>query len=231
MSKKLTLLGMLAIAAAMMLVGAGSGFAAILTWDGGSVVDNKWSTVANWVGEPAAGPVAGDTVVFDASSTARQTTGVLDYLIAGTGITIQIAADTPVDIAFTVGAALMLAAGTSINMTAAPVNLTIDNGAGSITLAGGGSTFNVVNLRTLTISEDINGNSLTVTGAGNTSISGVISNTGGLLKDDVGTLILSGTNTYTDNTTINMGTLETSAEDKIPNSSRVSMGISSPDYS
>jgi hypothetical protein len=42
----------------------------VCTWDGGSTVDSKWTTAANWVGDVA--PQAGDNVVFD--GTARTTT-------------------------------------------------------------------------------------------------------------------------------------------------------------
>jgi len=73
------------------------------------------------------------------------------------------------------------------------------NGAGTIQTDSG----------TLTISGSVTnpGSLLTVQGAGNTTISGILSGDGDLTKAGTGTLILSGTNTYDGNTNINAGTL------------------------
>ncbi len=71
--------------------------------------------------------------------------------------------------------------------------VTLTSGTGNITLAdvnNGGFLLTVNN-----------------TGASNSTITGVISNTGGLTKDGTGTLTLSGVNTYTGVTTISGGTL------------------------
>lgn len=60
---------------------------------------------------------------------------------------------------------------------------------------------------------DIKGQTLTVNGAGNTSISGSLQNStgsGALVKSGNGTLTLSGSNTYTGNTTVSAGTLKIS---------------------
>ena len=51
------------------------------------------------------------------------------------------------------------------------------------------------------------GGTLTVGGAGDTSISSVISGTGSLTKAGTSTLTLSGANTYTGTTTISQGTI------------------------
>lgn len=71
---------------------------------------------------------------------------------------------------------------------------------------------NVSSANTFTISGgiDTNGNILTTKGVGTTRLSGVISGTGSLVKNDTGTTILSGTsaNTYTGTTTVNGGTLQ-----------------------
>ncbi|HVU15668.1 MAG TPA: autotransporter-associated beta strand repeat-containing protein [Candidatus Didemnitutus sp.] len=51
------------------------------------------------------------------------------------------------------------------------------------------------------------GNAVTFSGSGNTTESGVVSGTGGLVKNDAGNLTLSGANTYSGGTTLNDGTL------------------------
>ncbi len=62
---------------------------------------------------------------------------------------------------------------------------------------------------TFTVSGNIDngGNSLALKGTGNTTLSGVISGTGNLLKADSGTTTLSGANTYSGGTTVSGGTL------------------------
>ncbi|MFN6017312.1 MAG: beta strand repeat-containing protein, partial [Verrucomicrobiota bacterium] len=54
-------------------------------------------------------------------------------------------------------------------------------------------------------------------------LSGVLSGTGGLVKSGAGALTLSGANSYTGATSINAGTLSTSAADRISNSSAVTV--------
>ncbi len=57
---------------------------------------------------------------------------------------------------------------------------------------------------------NLNG-ALTISQSGNSTFSGVIQGTGGLTKNGNGTLILTGVNTYTGGTTVNAGTLQSSA--------------------
>ncbi|MEO5712092.1 MAG: autotransporter-associated beta strand repeat-containing protein [Luteolibacter sp.] len=63
--------------------------------------------------------------------------------------------------------------------------------------------------KSLTVSGTVDTNTriLTLTGAGNTSISGVISGTGRLIKSGTGLLTLTGANTYSGTTTLSGGTL------------------------
>jgi autotransporter-associated beta strand protein len=166
------------------------------TWDGGGA-DNNWMTAANWVGDVA--PLPGDNLVF---AGAVRTTNNNNFPM-----------NTPFNsITFMVGGftlngnAVVLAAtgmGTGITNTAGnntinlPLNVmtnpqTITSTAGALTIAGAVGN---------------GGQLLTVTGAGNTTISGAISGAGGLTKEGAGTLTLSGTNTYTGATTVNAGTV------------------------
>ena len=53
----------------------------------------------------------------------------------------------------------------------------------------------------------LDGGSLTVGGAANTTITGAVATNGGLTKTGAGTLVLSAANSYTGNTTVSAGTL------------------------
>ena len=61
----------------------------------------------------------------------------------------------------------------------------------------------------------VNGNANIDTDGKNISLSGILSGVGGLVKQDAGTLTLSGANTYTGNTTISQGTLEITSTGKL----------------
>ncbi len=80
--------------------------------------------------------------------------------------------------------------------------------------AGGGQIDTTTSGQTLTIGTAgiTAGGLLTIGGAGNTTISSVISSTGGLTKQGAGTLVLSGVNTYTGVTTISAGTVNIAAD-------------------
>jgi len=88
--------------------------------------------------------------------------------------------------------------------------------SGAITLASAstiGSTGG-----TLTLSGNVDNGTflLTAGGAGNTTLNGVISNSGALTKTGGGTLTLAGANTYSGTTTISAGTLKLGAANAIP---------------
>ena len=98
------------------------------------------------------------------------------------------------------------AAATDIDMTAADVDLTLNCGLS----LGDANIWDVATGRTLTVGGNVSNvaNLLTVQGAGNTSITGIIGNgAGGLTKDGSGTLTLSGANTYTGLTDVQAGEL------------------------
>jgi autotransporter-associated beta strand protein len=171
--------------------------ASVFTWDGGGGDDN-WSTGTNWVGNSA--PPTGSSAN--------------DFHFAGS---LRLAPNAQ--------------AAYSIN------SLTFDSGASSftlggstLTLGGGGVTNNSTNTETinnaitlgaaetwnaasgnLAFGGNINnaGFLLSVSGASNTTLSGVISGSGGLTKNGAGTLTIGGANTYTGATTVNGGDLST----------------------
>ncbi len=109
-----------------------------------------------------------------------------------------------------VGAEALTLNGTGISSDGALRNINGNNSwAGTITL---GSTVRInSDSGTLTLSGNIGGagRSLRVGGDGNTTISGAIGTTTGTLsKDDSGTLLLSGANTYTGLTSVGAGMLK-----------------------
>jgi autotransporter-associated beta strand protein len=101
--------------------------------------------------------------------------------------------------------------------------LTMNSGAGAVTIVspitlGGAQSWTNNSASLLTVSGDVTngGNLLTVSGTGNTAISGIIgAGAGGLTKSGTGTVTLSNTNTYTGQTTVTLGTLSASATDAL----------------
>lgn len=176
-------------------------------WDNGNG-NSLWGTTTNWY--PDALPVAGGDVLFD--NTFVSTSQNVDL----GGATRQVRS-----VSFDGSVAYTLSNGT-LNFdsgTSAPVTLSATDTGGAnanhtisanITTAADWTISN--NLDTgysLTISGTIdnNGNDTLVTGTGNTTISGVISDTGAITKTDVGKLTLSGNNTYSGGTSLQLGTI------------------------
>jgi autotransporter-associated beta strand protein len=89
---------------------------------------------------------------------------------------------------------------------------------GTLQLGNGGTTGSI------TSSTVANSGTLVVNRSNDWTYSGVISGTGALTKSGAGKLTLSGVNTYTGNTTINEGTIELGAADRISNSSEIVLG-------
>lgn len=81
------------------------------------------------------------------------------------------------------------------------------------TIANNLSIYNTKFLKSVTLTGNITANNATydIASGTTTTISGDISGGGGTIKEGLGTLVLSGTNTYTGNTEINAGTLSLSS--------------------
>jgi fibronectin-binding autotransporter adhesin len=174
---------------AFSVVGIGS--AATITWNGGGGDDN-WSTVANWV---TAAPVNGDALVFSGATRPSNTNNFLTSVGAVTfgngGFSIS-------------GNALTLAGDfTNSGNNTWSINSTL-SGARTLTSNSG----------VLTLSGQVNlsSNLLTIGGAGNTTVSGVVGGSGGLLKSGSGVLVLSNTNVYTGSTRISGGSVSITAD-------------------
>ncbi len=171
--------------------------------------DDKWATGANWVGGVA--PGAGDNALFDSTFSVQpvvrlanqQADGIWMKTGVGQNVTIATASQT-----------LQLNGNVSINGIA-NLGILVDNtSAFTLTVSGDVKLGNAQTWRNnsgnlLTISGNVNSNNkdLTIDGTGNTTISGVISSGGKLVKSGTGTVTLTGANTFNDTTTVNGGTL------------------------
>lgn len=196
------------------------------TWNGTN--SNVWSLGTNWsAGGP---PGTGDTATFSNSSATVNGRTTLDL---GGGVTVNtILFDTASAAAYTIGSGAVNSQTLTLNNTAAiTINSTVANNQlfnAAITLgtnrSAGTTTFtNNSTTNTLTFAGAITGSTntggamglktLALTGAGNGTISGIISDaaTGGattaITKSGAGTWTLSGANTYTSGTAINAGIL------------------------
>jgi autotransporter-associated beta strand protein len=87
------------------------------------------------------------------------------------------------------------------------------------------SLYNVEFLQGVTLSGGITVNNATfdVADGETTTISGVVGGAGGVTKDGAGTLILSNSNTYSGNTTVNAGTLEAAAASALGTSASITV--------
>ncbi len=187
------------------------------TWTGGSLTNNNWSDTGNWGGAgpsyPAGINFGGGLRLIPFNDNAAA--------VGGTGIT------------FNVGAGAFNLTGGAITLTGGITNnsanvQTVSFGTTGITL-GGNQTWNSGTLLGggLTVGSAVNlaGQPLTVDGTNNTTISGAVTDsgpgTGSINKINTGTLLLSGTNTFTGTTTVSNGLLQLQNGAAIANSAAV----------
>lgn len=189
MKREFVLLLLLSLPAA-----GGRAAAATRSWDGGSTANSNWQTAANWEGNIA--PGAGDDLVFNtgtrspsnndyASGTTFNTLtmGLGGHIISGNGIALN------AGLSFTGGL---------VNLASIKLNSSQIFSAGS---GQGGSVNSAI---------DMNGQTLTVDGAGTLQFHGAISGSGSMIKRGSGRMDLGGTsaNSFTGATTVNDGLVQ-----------------------
>ena len=153
------------------------------------------------------------------------TTGVLNIQnnsalgTAGTGTTVAAGGALQLQNNITVTGEALTLNGTGIASDGALRNISGNNTwTGAVTLGSNPGAMIQSDAGLLTISGGITGNTrtLTVQGAGDTTLSGVIATTsGGITKNDGGTLTLTRANTFTGATTINGGTVSIGADNNL----------------
>ena len=183
--------------------------AATVSWTGGSNAAGgigDWNTKQNWSSGnvPGSGDEASFTSVVGTSSTPALSldsqigtvtfqSGAAAFNIGGAGRILTI-----------FGIANIGITNNSITTQTFSVGTIALNASQTWSAAAGALSFTGNSLT-------LGANTLTISGTRNTSISNVISGTGGLTKTGTGTLTLSGTNSYTGATTITSGMLSVSS--------------------
>ena len=168
--------------------------------------DGNWMNNNNW--NPTVVPTSGSDILLDNSSVSTAQT-----LNTGANQTIRsLTFDAPFN--YTVNNnTLTFNSGTAGGFSGVAVTST--HGSGTFTVNSNLAASNAINIRNNSTSTlNVNGtvslgaNNLTLDGTGtNTTIAGVSSGTGAVVKNDTGTVNLSGANTYSGGTTLNLGTL------------------------
>ncbi|MEP6671567.1 MAG: autotransporter-associated beta strand repeat-containing protein [Chthoniobacter sp.] len=226
------------------LVTYGSAHAANQIWNGGSVVDAVWSTVANWVGVAAPGATGTttntDVATFNAPiantwGSSAATPIVVDSGRNVGGINIDSAAGSYF-IGSTGGNTLAVSSGGTIQMlnTLGANGITVTVNA-PLQIQGANGTYALANnsstaAGTLKFGGSISGGAagatvLTLDGSNTNAntISGSIANgsatTLGLTKNGVGTWYLTGSNSYSGATTLNQGILNANSSSALGNGS------------
>ena len=168
--------------------------------------DGNWTNNNNW--NPTVVPTAGSDILLDNSSVTTAQT-----INTGTAQTIRsLGFDAPFN--YTVNNnTLTFDDGSTAGFSG--ISVTSTHGTGTFTVNSNLAANNAIGIRNNSTSTlNVNGNvalgsnTLTLDGSGtNTSIAGVVSGSGAVVKNDAGTVNLSGANTYSGGTTLNLGTV------------------------
>ena len=158
-----------------------------LGWTGGGT-DGNWSTAGNWNWALPAGGQALAFLGLQQQSNTNDFLTAIGQVVFGNG-----------------GFAL---SGNPVTLQGGLVNESGSNSWNLITTLGGVQSF-VSSNGMLTVSGAVTnaGNVLTLDGAGTNVVSGMISGSGGLVKNGTGTAVLTTTNAFTGSTTVNAGVL------------------------
>ena len=182
-------------------------------WDGGSAVNDNWTTAANWVGDIA--PIAGDTLVFDGkvrlnpNNDFPTNTAFVSIGFSATADTFKLNGNP---IKLTGG--LTAITSSSNKTTIFNHDITFTNPSKIATSSSGRLGFNSnIDNGGYDITFDING--------GTINFWGIISGKGGIIKNGNNVLLLDGQNNYLGTTTITKGTIKLTSAEVIPNVSKV----------
>ncbi|MDX1948077.1 MAG: autotransporter-associated beta strand repeat-containing protein, partial [Pirellulaceae bacterium] len=111
--------------------------AALRIWDGGSLIDDLWTTPENWVGDVA--PFAGDNLLFPEAVNEAQR---IEYLATGGTFTISFGANTTGNLPFNLPASGGVGPLASIQ-NALNALLSISAGGGSVTVTGEAGNYTI----------------------------------------------------------------------------------------
>jgi autotransporter-associated beta strand protein len=174
------------------------------TWDGGGVSD-LWVEGDNWVGDVAPGfDLMGMALIFgptggaqspDAGADAWFGIGSMSFTGADASLTLIGSGTLTFDSGATITNDSLFLQTISVDLVATGLSLTIEADTADLVIAGN------VDL------SDGAGVLLTILGASDTIIDGIISGGGSVTKVDGGTLMLNGANTYTGGTALSAGTI------------------------